>query len=235
MELSQFAKSRRGGELIGIVVLAAGIGLSAALLSYHPNDSSAFFTSTNSAIANWIGYYGATIAWIFVGFFGFASLLFPSSLLLSGWNRFWGKTPKRHGPESGNEERISFLDFSAVGPSASLGALALPPAVLHRGPKGVKRQGGQGGVRGEQHIGRNYLRHTAEGRVAQDGFIAAIALMAASAAPMVRAQTAVRSGFNVFSAQQDVEIGRQSASQIEQQLPMVSDPNVARYEYDLHE
>src|SRR3954470_16444217 len=91
MELLQFARSRRGGELIGIVILAAGISLSLALLTYHPDDSSAFFTSTNSVIANWIGYYGATIAWIFVGFFGFASLIFPAALLILGWNRFWGK------------------------------------------------------------------------------------------------------------------------------------------------
>ncbi|HXG59265.1 MAG TPA: DNA translocase FtsK [Thermoanaerobaculia bacterium] len=91
MGLSEFARSRRGGELIGIVVLAAGICLAAALVSYHPGDSSAFFTSTNSTISNWIGYYGATIAWIFVGFFGFASLLFPTVLLVIGWNRFWGK------------------------------------------------------------------------------------------------------------------------------------------------
>ncbi|MCU1227816.1 MAG: spoIIIE [Acidobacteria bacterium] len=91
MEVLQFAKSRRGGELIGIVVVAIGISLSAALVSYHPTDSSAFFTSTNSAIENWIGYYGATVAWLFVGFFGFASLLFPAVLLVSGWNRFWGK------------------------------------------------------------------------------------------------------------------------------------------------
>ncbi|HEY8712178.1 MAG TPA: DNA translocase FtsK [Thermoanaerobaculia bacterium] len=91
MELGQFAKSRRGGELIGIVVLAAGVSLAAALLTYHPNDSSAFFTSTNTIIQNTIGYYGATVAWIFVGFFGFASLLFPAALLVIGWNRFWGK------------------------------------------------------------------------------------------------------------------------------------------------
>src|SRR5947207_7832026 len=112
MELSQFAKSRRGGELIGIVVLAAGIGLSAALLSYHPNDSSAFFTSTNSVIANWIGYYGATIAWIFVGFFGFASLLFPTALLITGWNRFWGK-------------EIEFLHTKLIG--FTVLAISLPP------------------------------------------------------------------------------------------------------------
>lgn len=87
MELLQFTRSRRGGELIGIVILAAGICLALALLTYHPDDSSAFYTSTNSVVANWIGYYGATIAWLFVGFFGFASLLFPGSLLVVGWNR----------------------------------------------------------------------------------------------------------------------------------------------------
>src|SRR5437016_5105340 len=91
MELLQFAKSRRGGELIGIVILALGICLSLALLTYHPDDSSAFYTSTNTAVANWIGYYGATIAWLFVSFFGFAGLLFPAALLILGWNRFWGK------------------------------------------------------------------------------------------------------------------------------------------------
>src|SRR5688500_20350266 len=93
MDLHQLTRSRRGGELIGIVVLAAGVALAAALLTYHPNDSSAFYTSTNTTIANAIGYYGATIAWIFVGFFGFGSLLFPGALLLIGWNRFWAKDP----------------------------------------------------------------------------------------------------------------------------------------------
>ncbi|HKB81040.1 MAG TPA: DNA translocase FtsK 4TM domain-containing protein, partial [Thermoanaerobaculia bacterium] len=91
MELLQFAKSRRGGELIGILVLAAGLTLGAALVTYHPDDSSAFYTSTNSTIANAIGYYGATIAWIFAGFFGLASLLFPAALVIIGWQRFWGR------------------------------------------------------------------------------------------------------------------------------------------------
>jgi DNA segregation ATPase FtsK/SpoIIIE, S-DNA-T family len=89
--LLPFLKSRRGGELIGTIVLAAAVMLAAALLTYHPADSSAFFTSTNTTIANAIGYYGATIAWVFVNFLGFASLLFPTALLLIGWNRFWGK------------------------------------------------------------------------------------------------------------------------------------------------
>ena len=89
MEILHFAKSRRGGELIGIVILAAGLSLGAALITYHPDDSSAFYTSTNNAISNAIGYYGATVAWIFVGFFGFASLLFPLGMLVIGWQRFW--------------------------------------------------------------------------------------------------------------------------------------------------
>jgi S-DNA-T family DNA segregation ATPase FtsK/SpoIIIE len=91
MQLIEFARSRRGGELIGVVILAIGVSLSLALLTYHPTDSSAFYTSTNSAIDNWIGYYGATLAWVFVGFFGFASLVFPAVLLIIGWNRFWSR------------------------------------------------------------------------------------------------------------------------------------------------
>ncbi len=46
-------------------------------------------------------------------------------------------------------------------------------------------------------------------------------------APFVAApafsQTKVKPGFNVFSAEQDVEIGRESAAQAEQQLPMLND------------
>ena len=112
MELSQFARSRRGGELIGVVVLAIGISLAAALVSYHPGDSSAFFTSTNSTIANWIGYYGATVAWVFVSFFGFAGVLFPGALLVIGWNRFWGK-------------ELEYLQTKLIG--FTILALALPP------------------------------------------------------------------------------------------------------------
>ncbi|HEX3580920.1 MAG TPA: DNA translocase FtsK [Thermoanaerobaculia bacterium] len=112
MELSQFARSRRGGELIGVVILAIGVSLAAALVSYHPSDSSAFFTSTNSTIANWIGYYGATVAWVFVSFFGFASVLFPGALLVIGWNRFWGK-------------ELEFLQTKLIG--FTILALALPP------------------------------------------------------------------------------------------------------------
>jgi DNA segregation ATPase FtsK/SpoIIIE, S-DNA-T family len=91
MQLTEFFRSRRGGELIGIVVVAIGISLGAAILTYNPRDSTPFFSSSNTEIHNAIGYYGATLAWIFVSFFGFASLLFPGMLLAGGWNRFWGR------------------------------------------------------------------------------------------------------------------------------------------------
>jgi DNA segregation ATPase FtsK/SpoIIIE, S-DNA-T family len=131
MDLLQFAKSRRGGELIGIVVLAIGVSLGAALLTYHPNDSSAFFTSTNTAIANAIGYYGATVAWIFVGFFGFASLLFPLALLIVGWNRFWGKDL-----EYAHTKLIGFVILALAVPpllDLSLGKVWLRQALIPSG------------------------------------------------------------------------------------------------------
>ncbi|HWW61043.1 MAG TPA: DNA translocase FtsK 4TM domain-containing protein, partial [Thermoanaerobaculia bacterium] len=112
MGVLEFARSRRGGELIGIVVLAIGISLGLAILTYHPNDSSAFYTSTTSAIQNWIGYYGATLAWIFVNFFGFASLLFPAVLIVLGWQRFWGRDL--------DYVHTKLIGFTTV-------ALALPP------------------------------------------------------------------------------------------------------------
>src|SRR5919107_6193025 len=91
MQLIEFFRSRRGGELAGVVLVAIGISFAAALFTYHPTDSSAFYNSTDTAIRNAIGYYGATLAWIFISFFGFASLLFPAVLLTIGWNRFWGR------------------------------------------------------------------------------------------------------------------------------------------------
>jgi beta-barrel assembly-enhancing protease len=45
----------------------------------------------------------------------------------------------------------------------------------------------------------------------------------------VLAQTQFKSGFNLFSVEQDVEIGRQSAIEAERQLPMLSDRTIETY------
>ncbi len=114
MELPQFLKSRRGGELVGVVLLAIAAITAAALVTYHPTDSSAFFTSDHPEIANAIGYYGATIAWLLVGFLGLVSLLFPTTLFIIGWNRFWGR-------------KIEFVQTKLIGFLVML--IALPPLV----------------------------------------------------------------------------------------------------------
>jgi Zn-dependent protease with chaperone function len=57
-------------------------------------------------------------------------------------------------------------------------------------------------------------------------FVVALVARSGGAAP---AQTLVTSGFNLFSADQDVEIGRQSAAQAERQLPVLRDPSIAGY------
>lgn len=67
-------------------------------------------------------------------------------------------------------------------------------------------------------------------RAATLGLVAALALAVPAAA-----QTKVNPGFNVFSAEQDVEIGRQSAAEAERQLPILNDRHVQRYAEDLLE
>jgi len=131
MELLQFLKSRRGGELLGIMVLAAGVIVSAALVTHHPGDSSAFFTSSSSRIANAVGYYGATLSWILVGFLGLASLIVPVALLVTGWNRFWGKDI-----EFFQTKLLGFLTLIAAAPpllDLTVGTIWLRGSLIHSG------------------------------------------------------------------------------------------------------
>ena len=58
--------------------------------------------------------------------------------------------------------------------------------------------------------------------------IALVAIMTV-AAGTASAQTIVRPGFNIFSVDQDVEIGKQSAIQAEKQLPILSNATLSRY------
>ena len=57
----------------------------------------------------------------------------------------------------------------------------------------------------------------------------ALAAIVTLSAGTASGQTVVRSGFNIFSVNQDAEIGRQSATQAEKQLAMLSDASVGRY------
>lgn len=56
-----------------------------------------------------------------------------------------------------------------------------------------------------------------------------IVTMAALASNAVLAQTRIKPGFNLFSAEQDVEIGRQSSIEAERQLPILKDRATEAY------
>lgn len=61
-------------------------------------------------------------------------------------------------------------------------------------------------------------------------FFFALTLAAQAArAPQPTRETSVRPGFNLFTPEQDIELGRQSAAQVEQQIPIVTDPSVEGY------
>lgn len=56
--------------------------------------------------------------------------------------------------------------------------------------------------------------------------IAASVIALAMVAPIAQAQTKIKSGFNMFSAEQDAQIGAQSAAQADRQLPLVNNDRV---------
>src|ERR1051326_1363332 len=54
-------------------------------------------------------------------------------------------------------------------------------------------------------------------------------LFAMALVPLASAQTNIKAGWNLFSPQDDVQIGAQSAAAAEQQLPMLRDAQVNAY------
>src|ERR1035438_9906108 len=84
------AFARRRDEFLGILLVAAGLLLLAALVSYHPNDPSLFSDVNDQGLraGNWAGRFGATFADGSLQFFGLAALVAPLALLALGWRRF---------------------------------------------------------------------------------------------------------------------------------------------------
>ena len=54
-------------------------------------------------------------------------------------------------------------------------------------------------------------------------------ILTASAAATSKDQLHVKPGFNLFSPQQDIQLGRENAVDVDKQLPLVNDPAVVRY------
>ena len=82
--------SRGRDEFLGIVILAAGLLLLVALLTYHPGDPSLFSSVADPSARprNWAGRVGASFAEGAFQFFGFAALVLPAAVLALGVRRF---------------------------------------------------------------------------------------------------------------------------------------------------
>jgi len=63
-------------------------------------------------------------------------------------------------------------------------------------------------------------------QTAKDILLLSLAVVMAQTAT---AQTVVKPGFNIFSEQQDVEIGKQSAVEVEKQMPVLNDSQIQNY------
>ncbi len=87
------ALERRRDEFLGILILAAGVLLLAALVSYHPQDPSLFSSVHDPTVhpRNWAGRFGASFSDGALQFFGLAAFVFPLVLLASGVRRFRSK------------------------------------------------------------------------------------------------------------------------------------------------
>jgi len=75
---SSDSESSRGFyDIIGIVLMCFAVLLLAALLSYHPRDVSANAVPPNPSVHNWIGPFGAWMAYYWFLWAGAAAYLFP--------------------------------------------------------------------------------------------------------------------------------------------------------------
>src|SRR4051812_49325891 len=79
----------KGSEILGLVLVAAGIFLILSLGSHHPQDPSLLHRvpEDGAHARNWIGAVGAHISAMAFGFFGLTCLLVPLFLLVAGWRR----------------------------------------------------------------------------------------------------------------------------------------------------
>ncbi|HEX4964545.1 MAG TPA: DNA translocase FtsK [Thermoanaerobaculia bacterium] len=83
----------KGSEILGLILLAAGLFLVLSLGSHHPQDPSLLHrvAEDGARAHNWIGAVGAHISALAFGFFGLTCLLVPLFLVVAGWRRLWRK------------------------------------------------------------------------------------------------------------------------------------------------
>ncbi len=78
------APHRGLSDVIGIVLMAAGLLLMVAQLSFDPNDVASNRFPPNETVHNWIGSYGAGVSNIFFFLFGAGAFVLPLILIIFG-------------------------------------------------------------------------------------------------------------------------------------------------------
>ncbi len=81
--LANFLK-KRTFELLGLILILAGIGLTISFATYSPNDPSFIYGENNDQIKNFFGIYGSSLADFFLQSFGLVSFLLLANFI------FWG-------------------------------------------------------------------------------------------------------------------------------------------------
>ena len=83
------SESSRGFyDIIGVVLMCFAVLLLAALLSYHPRDVSANAVPPNPSVHNWIGPFGAWLAYCCFLAIGAAAFVLPVLLFFVGLGLF---------------------------------------------------------------------------------------------------------------------------------------------------
>ena len=86
--LSELKSHRRLNELVGVLLLSGALAILLALLTFHGDDATWFHHQpSDTAVHNWVGRVGATMADALLLLFGTTALLVPALLLYLGWNR----------------------------------------------------------------------------------------------------------------------------------------------------
>ncbi|GAA5080124.1 DNA translocase FtsK 4TM domain-containing protein [Roseibacterium beibuensis] len=134
----QAALVRRGQEMIGFVLVALGIALSAMLISYTPEDPN-WMAATDAPPQNLMGRTGASIAAILMMIVGYGALALPIGCFA------WGLRFLLHTGSERALARILFLPIAL--------ALASIYAASHVPPEGWTHSFGLGGLFGDTVLG----------------------------------------------------------------------------------
>ena len=114
----QEALERRGKELLGLMLVLAGLAVGAMLVSYTPNDPN-WMVATDTPPQNLLGRFGASMSAILIMIIGYASYLMAAGLVV------WGLRLTLHKGEERALSRLIMLPFAIA--ACSVFMVSFPP------------------------------------------------------------------------------------------------------------